>query len=81
MLTQNLISGISDIMGDGGLIPLCLPSLSFLFPSPLSLYLPLSAVPIKACTFVLLEFDSIISPQLPGGDELCHGDPSCLLQH
>lgn len=70
MLTQNLISGISDLMGDGGLS----------FPSSLSRYLPLSTIPIKACTFVLLEFDAIISPRLPGRDELCHGDPSCLLQ-
>lgn len=58
MLTQNLISGISDIMEDGGLPPLLSASL---FPS-LSLCLLLSAIPIKACTFVPPEFDSIISP-------------------
>lgn len=65
-------------MGDGGLSPPL--SLSLPFSLALPLRLPLSAIPIKACTFVLLEFDSIISPWLPGGDELCHGDPSCLLQ-
>lgn len=66
-------------MGEGDLSPPYVFLSLLLFPL-LSLTLPLSAIPIKACTFVLLEFDSIISPRLPGGDELCHGDPSCLLQ-
>lgn len=74
MLSPNLISRISNIMEDGGLSPSPSSFLSSL------LHLPLSAIPIKACTFVPLEFDSIIPPRQAARDELCHGDPSCLLQ-
>lgn len=74
MLSPNLISRISNIMEDGGLSPSLSSFLSSL------LHLPLSAIPIKACTFVRLEFDSIIPPCQAARDELCHGDPSCLLQ-